>query len=48
MIQMSQHTKGSTTKEGHKKAMGKGSINTAEGGDKDKQRFQDLMGKERK
>jgi len=30
MIQMSQHTKGSTTNEGHKKATGKGSINTAE------------------
>lgn len=40
MIQMSQHTKGSTTNEGHRKATKDGSINTAEGKrDKGKQRF---------
>jgi len=45
---MSQHTKGSTTNEGHRKATKDGSINTAEGkGDKGKQRLWDLMGKER-
>lgn len=46
---MSQHTKGSITNEGHRKATKDGSINAAEAKrDKGKKRFWDLMGKERK